>query len=99
MKVTGANLRRLSARCSRSNRGRRFPWNGKGSRTTPEYGYPLAHDAPGCQEGRDRARPIDGVAPMEPPIGYGSTHRSIFPESQFGTTAAPRFRGPGRATG
>jgi hypothetical protein len=21
---------------------------------------------------------------MEPPIGYGSTHRSIFPESQFG---------------
>jgi len=31
---------------------------------------------------------------MEPPIGYGSTHRSIFPESQFGTTAAPCFRGP-----
>jgi hypothetical protein len=30
---------------------------------------------------------------MEPPIGYGSTHRSIFPESQFGTTAAPCFRG------
>jgi hypothetical protein len=26
---------------------------------------------------------------MEPPIGYGSTHRSIFPESQFATTAAP----------
>jgi hypothetical protein len=30
---------------------------------------------------------------MEPPIGYGSTHRSIFPESQFATTAAPWFRG------
>ena len=29
---------------------------------------------------------------MEPPIGYGSTHRSIFPVSQFGTTAAPCFR-------
>ena len=24
-----------------------------------------------------------GEAPTEPPIGYGSTHRSIFPESQF----------------
>jgi hypothetical protein len=33
---------------------------------------------------------------MEPPIGYGSTHRSIFPESQFGTTAAPCFRGRSR---
>jgi hypothetical protein len=30
-------------------------------------------------------RPIDGEAPVEPPIGYGSTDRSIFPESQFGT--------------
>jgi hypothetical protein len=31
---------------------------------------------------------------MEPPVGYGWTHRSIFPESQFGTAAAPCFRGP-----
>ena len=31
---------------------------------------------------------------MEPPIGYGSTHRSIFPESQFGTVTHPSFGGP-----
>jgi hypothetical protein len=31
---------------------------------------------------------------MEPPIGYGSTYRSIFPESQFGTVAPPSFGGP-----
>jgi hypothetical protein len=30
---------------------------------------------------------------MEPPIGYGLTHRSIFPESQSERAAAPRFRG------
>jgi hypothetical protein len=28
---------------------------------------------------------------MEPPIGYGSTHRSIFPESQFGTVIGSIF--------
>jgi hypothetical protein len=28
---------------------------------------------------------------MEPPIGYGSTHRSISPESQFGTVARSNF--------
>jgi SAM-dependent methyltransferase len=28
-------------------------------------------------------RLIDGEAPMEPPIGYGLTHRSIFPESHL----------------
>jgi hypothetical protein len=39
-------------------------------------------------------RPIDGEAPMEPPLGYGSTHRSIFPESQFGTVTHPSFGGP-----
>src|SRR5260370_22353346 len=37
-------------------------------------------------------RPIDREAPMEPPIGYGLTHRSIFPESQF-RTAAPCLTG------
>src|SRR5260370_24350132 len=37
-------------------------------------------------------RPIDREAPMEPPIGYGLTHRSIFPESQF-RTAAPCLAG------
>ena len=31
---------------------------------------------------------------MEPPIGYGSTDRSIFPESQFGTVTHPSFGGP-----
>ena len=30
---------------------------------------------------------------MEPPIGYGWTYRSIFPESQSERAAAPRFRG------
>jgi len=33
---------------------------------------------------------------MEPPVGYGLMDRSIFPESQFGTTAAPCFRWAGR---
>ena len=31
---------------------------------------------------------------MEPPIGYGSTYRSIFPESQFGTVIHPSFGEP-----
>jgi SAM-dependent methyltransferase len=31
---------------------------------------------------------------MEPPIGYGLTHRSIFPESQFGTVTRSIFQGP-----
>jgi hypothetical protein len=30
---------------------------------------------------------------MEPPIGYGSTHRSIFPESQFRTDGGSVFQG------
>ena len=31
---------------------------------------------------------------MEPQLGYGSTHRSIFPEAQFGTVTHPSFGGP-----
>jgi hypothetical protein len=31
--------------------------------------------------------------PMEPPIGYGSTHRSIFPESQFRKDGGSVFQG------
>ena len=31
------------------------------------------------------ATALDGGGPMEPPIGYGATYRSIFLESQFGT--------------
>src|SRR5205807_1070274 len=34
--------------------------------------------------------------PMEPPIGYGSTHRSIFPESQFRKDGGSVFRRAGR---
>ena len=30
---------------------------------------------------------------MEPPIGYGSAHRSIFPESQFRTDGGSVFQG------
>ena len=33
---------------------------------------------------------------MEPPIGYGSTHRSIFPESQFRKDGGSVFRRAGR---
>ena len=35
-------------------------------------------------------------APTEPPIGYGSTHRSIFPESQFRKDGGSVFRRVGR---
>jgi hypothetical protein len=35
---------------------------------------------------------------MEPPIGYGSTHRSIFPESQFRKDGGSVFQGAGRGT-
>jgi hypothetical protein len=68
-------------------------WNGKGSKTPPEDGYLLRINTPRSSGNRHWAGRSTG-APMEPPIGYGSTHRSIFPESQFGTTAAPCFRGP-----
>lgn len=33
-------------------------------------------------------------APIEPPIGYGPTYRSIFPESQFGTVTPRSFGRP-----
>jgi hypothetical protein len=58
----------------------------------------LRIDAPLFVRESRSGRPIDGEAPMEPPIGYGLMHRSILPESQF-RTAAPcvtggRFRKP-----
>jgi hypothetical protein len=35
---------------------------------------------------------------MELPIGYGSKHRSIFPESQFRKDGGSVFQGAGRGT-
>ena len=48
----------------------------------------LRIDTPRFVGGPKSVRPIDREAPMEPPVGYGLTHRSIFPESQF-RMAAP----------
>jgi hypothetical protein len=42
----------------------------------------LRNDTPGRQ-GTEIGKVDQQEAPLEPPIGYGSTHRSIFPESQF----------------
>ena len=69
---------------------------GEEPNTPPEDGYPFADHAPGSSGNRRSGRPFDGVAPMEPPIGYGLTHRSIFPESQFRRRGGSVFQGAGQ---
>jgi hypothetical protein len=58
-------------------------WNGEGRQHLPDDGYPFCGLTPPVCRGTEIGEPIDREPPMEPPIGYGSTHRSIFPESQF----------------
>jgi SAM-dependent methyltransferase len=57
-------------------------WNGRLEEHLPRMGALLRIHAPVRQE-TGSGRLIDGEAPMEPPIGYGLTHRSIFPESHL----------------
>jgi|HubBroStandDraft_6_1064221.scaffolds.fasta_scaffold06141_4 hypothetical protein len=52
----------------------------------------LRNDTPGRQ-GTEIGKVDQQEAPLEPPIGYGSTHRSIFTESQFGTVTRSIFQG------
>jgi hypothetical protein len=52
-------------------------------------------DLPVCQ-GTEIEEPDRRAGPMEPPIGYGLTYRSIFPESQFGKDDGSVFQGGGR---
>src|SRR5260370_928399 len=70
-------------------------WNGKSRKHFPRMGTLLRIDAPLFVRATRSGRPIDGAAPTEPRIGYGSTHRSIFPESQFGTDTRSIFQEAG----
>ena len=71
---------------------------GEEPNTPPEDGYPFADYAPGSSGNRRSGSLVDGEAPLEPPIGYGSTHRSIFLESQFRKDGGSMFHGAGRGT-
>src|SRR5712671_1775613 len=67
--------------------GRKFlEWEGS---TTPRRWVPFCGLTPRFVREPRSGTPIHGEAPMEPPIGFGSTYRSIFPESQLERTAAP----------
>jgi hypothetical protein len=79
IEVYEAGRFRLSTRSSHQIGGRKFlEW--EGSKTPPDHGL----TPPVCQR-NEIGRPIDGEGPTEPPVGYGLTHRSILPESQFRT--------------
>ena len=88
MVTSPEHLRRVSTRCSRSI-GAANSRSGKGRQHLPTMGTLLWIDAPGCQEGRDRARPIEG----RPPRSLRSaTDRRIVPSSRSPILERRRLR-------
>src|SRR5438067_10369895 len=54
-----------------------------GPETLPEDRYPITDSRPPARLYRI-GEPIHVCGPLDPPVGYGPMHRSIFPESQVG---------------